>query len=100
MRLARAIVFVMLAGVGGALADGQPGAVNDDWSPIMYPLQRLPLIFSHGKHLARAPPARCAACHPGYSPDRPVERVYLTPTPLKFAHAAHAKQACTSCHGD
>ena len=24
---------------------------TDDWSPIVYPMQRLPLIFSHAKHL-------------------------------------------------
>jgi hypothetical protein len=26
--------------------------------------------------------------------------VYLTPTPLKFDHSAHAKQTCESCHTD
>jgi hypothetical protein len=26
--------------------------------------------------------------------------VYITPTPLKFSHVAHAQQTCASCHGD
>ncbi len=119
-----------------ALADD-----GDAWSPVMYPLQRLPLIFSHAKHLARgatcaqchpdattsrsavdnlipteaacrachaierdqptkqaSPVAACAGCHVGYAPDRTIERVYLTPTPLKFDHASHAQNACESCH--
>ncbi|MBS1120979.1 MAG: cytochrome c family protein [Deltaproteobacteria bacterium] len=157
MRLARylpilAILAIVagLAGLGTAvLADGRSDDRSDDrpdeWSPIVYPLQRLPLIFSHGKHLARgatcvtchpsaaqsrsavdnliptevqcrachpidradperivagAPPAQCRACHAGWQPNLPVERVYLTPSPLKFAHAAHTKTACTTCHGD
>lgn len=128
-----------------AVAHGS--APNDDWSPVIYPAQRMPLTFSHAKHLTRgttcttchpdattsrsavdnliptekpcrachpidrsqpelvvagAPPARCVACHPGFSADSPtaVARVYLTPTPLKFSHAAHSKSSCASCHGD
>lgn len=130
-----------------AIALGLGTAVLADrgWSPVVYPEQRLPLAFSHAKHLARgstcatchpaatssrsavdnlipteaacrachpidradvtktvagAPPAACIACHPAFVPGQPVERVYLTPTPLKFDHAAHAKQPCQSCHGD
>src|SRR5262249_55193386 len=114
----------------------------DDWSPVVYPLQRLPITFSHAKHLARGtqcaachptaatsrsavdnliptevecrachaidrtqpdkaatPVAACTACHPGFTPPGAVARIYLTPPPLKFAHAAHP-QACESCHGD
>jgi len=115
----------------------------EDWSPIVYPAQRLPLIFSHAKHLARGaayaachpgaaasrsavdnlipteaecrachaidravpdnpakPVAACAGCHPGWTPGVPVERVFVTPPPLKFAHAAHAQTACEGCHAD
>jgi hypothetical protein len=158
LRAVRAAALVALAviaaSLGGAavLADGgrsgDDGGITSggaDWSPIVYPLQRLPLIFSHGKHLARgaqcatchpdaatsrsavdnlipteaecrachpidradpdravpgAPTARCRDCHAGWTPGAPVERVYLTPPPLKFSHAAHGKAACASCHGD
>lgn len=147
MRAGRLLVLAMIAAaLGGAavLADGGGGR-GEDWSPVVYPVQRLPLIFSHGKHLARgatcatchpaaatsrsavdnlipteaecrachpidradperavagAPPARCAACHAGWAPGAPVERVYLTPPPLKFSHAAHGRAPCASCHGD
>jgi c(7)-type cytochrome triheme protein len=102
---------------------------------IVYPVQRLPLIFSHQKHLARgttcdachtaaktsesavdnlipteaqcracheihreAPAAAdCAKCHPAWSPDKPVERVFLAPPPLKFSHQQHTSP-CESCH--
>lgn len=140
-RIAIAILAVAVALF--AVAHGH--APNDDWSPVIYPEQRMPLTFSHAKHLTRgttcttchpdaqtsrsavdnlipteaqcrachpidrtkpdlviagAPPARCIACHPGYTPDTAVARVYLTPTPLKFSHAAHARSTCASCHGD
>ena len=110
---------------------------------VVYPPQRLPLIFSHAKHAARGttcvqchpdakasrsaidnlipteaacrachpidrnepakvatPAAACIACHPGWTPSKPVERIYVMPGPLKFDHSAHAKQTCESCHGD
>ncbi|MGE5181798.1 MAG: cytochrome c3 family protein [Acidobacteriota bacterium] len=44
------------------------------------------------------PVAACAGCHVGFAPDQTVARVYLTPTPLKFDHSAHAQTACESCH--
>ena len=129
----RALLVLMLL-AAGALAD-------DSWSPVVYPAQRMLLIFSHAKHLARGaqcaqchpdaatsrsavdnlipteaqcrachaierdkptkqatPVAACAACHVGYAPDKTIERVYLTPTPLKFDHGAHTRSACESCH--
>ena len=141
----RRIVITILVLAGVSFADDRGVDHGDDWSPVIYPAQRLPLTFSHGKHLKRgatcrtchpaattsrsavdnlipteqqcrachpidraepdrvvagSPPAQCVACHPGYRPDTPVERVYLEPPPLKFSHAAHQQQACSSCHGD
>lgn len=46
------------------------------------------------------PVASCAACHPGFVPGEPVERVRVPAPPLKFSHAAHSKQTCASCHGE
>ena len=110
-------------------------------SPVVYPLQRLPLVFSHRAHLARGatcaachasaatsrsavdnlipteaacrachaidraqptkqtrPVAACTGCHVGYAADRAVERVYVTPPPLKFDHSAHGSVGCERCH--
>jgi hypothetical protein len=133
-------LVIVVAGLGVAI--GQPHE-SDDWSPVIYPTQRIPLIFSHAKHQQRgvqcaachagattsrsavdnllpterecrachaidrtqpervaSPPARCAACHPGYVPDQPVQRVYIEPALIKFDHAAHVKTPCSGCHGD
>ncbi|MGE0398639.1 MAG: cytochrome c3 family protein [Kofleriaceae bacterium] len=139
----KAFVLALLALAIVATAFAHDDA--DDWSPVVYPEQRLPLIFSHRAHLARgipctqchpaattsrsavdnlipteaecrachpidrsqpdkvvagAPTAKCVSCHPGWTPTSAVARVYLTPTPLKFDHAAHTKTPCTQCHGD
>lgn len=133
------LVAVICAFVTSVPADRDTTA----WSPVVYPAQRLPLIFSHGKHLARGatcatchedaatsrsaldnlipteaacrqchpidradptkvatPVAACAGCHVGYTPGGVVQRVYLTPAPIKFDHSKHAKSSCESCHGD
>lgn len=141
------LVGILAVVIGAiAVADRTSAPAGDAWSPIVYPAQRLPLHFSHGRHLARGatcttchpnartsrsavdnllpteaacrqchpidraqpalevrnkPPAHCAACHVGYSAQNPVvQRVYLTPSPLKFDHAAHAATPCATCHGD
>jgi len=137
----RFVPLIVIALAAGVLAQPAPDASPDDWSPVVYPLQRLPLIFSHARHLARgttcvachpdaptsqsavdnliptelqcrachaidradpvkagAPVAACTGCHPGWAPDRVVERVYLTPPPLKFSHARHGQTACETCH--
>jgi hypothetical protein len=145
----RIALLILLVGsvllAGGALADRGPGDPTA-WSPVVYPLQRLPVVFSHAKHLARgtacaachpaaatsrsaidnllpteiecrachaidrdrpelviagAPPVTCKTCHPGYAGAASViQRVYLTPSPLKFDHRAHRGEACERCHGD
>jgi hypothetical protein len=46
--------------------------------------------------------ARCDACHPGFQPGTPVERV-VVPTPhIKFNHKIHVSNGirCQQCHGD
>ena len=135
----RIVITLLVLLVATVLA----GERDSAWSPVVYPEQRLPLVFSHQKHLGRGTPceachpaakgsrsavdnliptemqcrachaierdkptkqatpvAACTGCHPGFQPGVPVEQVYLTPTPLKFDHSAHAKQACESCHVD
>lgn len=140
--LGGAILWLALCALAGsASAQASDSAGEPTPSSVVYPLQRLPLIFSHSKHLARGamcvgchpkastsqsavdnllptelqcrachpinrddpqaratPVAACAGCHPGWRPDRVVERTYLTPPPLKFAHAQHARMNCESCH--
>jgi hypothetical protein len=147
MRVLRFIPFVVIvcALATAVIADrsGLGGRDAARWSPVVYPEQRLPLVFSHAKHLARGatcltchasapasrsaldnlipteaacrachpidrsdptkqatPVAACAGCHVGYTPGGVIERVYLTPAPIKFDHSAHAKASCESCHGD
>jgi hypothetical protein len=154
-----ALLLLITAGVliaGGVIADragradpvGRLAPAPHDptaWSPVVYPLQRLPVIFSHARHLARgtacaachpaaatsrsaldnllpteiecrachaidrdkpdpaiagAPPVACKACHPGYTTASVIQRVYLTPSPLKFDHKAHRGAPCERCHGD
>lgn len=131
------VVFAIVCAAAGGFAD----RAEVPFSPVVYPPQRLPLIFSHAKHLARGttcvqchptaptsrsvvdnlipteaacrschaidrddptkaatPPAACVACHPGFTPGQPVERVYVMAAPIKFDHSAHAKTSCETCH--
>lgn len=141
--MTRAIVVALVVAAlgGGALVVAEALPDPAAFSPVVYPLQRLPLVFSHRAHLARGatcagchptastsrsavdnlipteaecrtchaidraqpgkvarPVAACAGCHLGYAPDQAVERVYVTPPPLKFDHAAHGKVGCEDCH--
>src|SRR5687767_10007957 len=125
------LLYIPLLMIAFGVALGDPQSMSDDWSPVVYPEQRIPLRFSHAKHaklgvqcaachpaattsrsavdnllpteaecrtchpidrkdpervVAGAPTAKCIACHPGFSPEKPVERVYIATPPLKFAH--------------
>jgi hypothetical protein len=54
----RALRYIPLFVIVGALATAALAErKNTDWSPVVYPEQRLPLIFSHAKHA----PTRVAA---------------------------------------
>jgi len=81
------IVIAALGVAGASLADRDRTA----WSPVVYPLQRLPLVFSHAKHLARG--AGCADCHPAATTSRSADD-NLLPTEA----ACHDRSECVACH--
>jgi Cytochrome c7 and related cytochrome c len=102
-----------LAGVGvadraGERAAERPGDRGTAWSPVMYPLQRLPLEFSHARHLARG--AVCAACHPAATTSRSaVDNLLPTEAACRACHpidrarpelvvAGAPPVACRTCH--
>jgi hypothetical protein len=104
-----ALVALALAGIGAGV-----GRAGDDrgteWSPIIYPLQRLPLAFSHAAHLGRGTP--CAACHPAAASSRsavddllPTEAACRVCHPIDRAEpdlvvAGAPPAACRTCHPD
>jgi cytochrome c7-like protein len=101
-----AVIALAALGVTGAvLAAGDRG---DDWSPIVYPLQRLPLTFSHSKHLGRG--TACAACHPAAAASRSaVDDLLPTEAACRACHPIDRSQpdlvvpnappvACRACH--
>ena len=48
-----------------------------------------------------APPAHCAACHPGAASGGGIARVVIPTARIKFDHRAHRRLAgCRDCHGD
>ena len=87
------------------LAEREPGT---EWSPIVYPLQRLPLVFSHARHLARG--TACAACHPDAATSRSaVDDLLPTEAACRACHPIDRAQpelvvpsappvACRACH--
>lgn len=103
-RYAILIVMALAAGVVAQPAPADDGV--DDWSPIVYPLQRLPLTFSHAKHLARG--ATCATCHPAGTTSRSaVDNLIPTEIECRACHpidradpakVATPTAACGACH--
>ncbi|HEX2686735.1 MAG TPA: cytochrome c3 family protein [Kofleriaceae bacterium] len=113
------IVMVTLVVLGLGLGLGFAGAVlageadkerATAWSPIVYPMQRLPLVFSHGRHLARG--TQCAACHPAATTSRSaVDTLIPTEAACRACHPIDRAEpelvvpgappvACRTCHPD
>jgi hypothetical protein len=102
--IAVAIGALGLAAAGG-LADP---AADAAWSPVVYPPQRLPLVFSHARHLGRG--AACAACHPDAAGSRSaVDDLLPTEAACRACHPIDRSKpdlvvegappvACTACH--
>ena len=73
---------------------------------VVYPPQRLPLVFSHQKHAARGTP--CSACHAAATTSRSaIDDLIPTETACRACHpidrndpakAATPVAACTGCH--
>jgi hypothetical protein len=97
-----ALVIAIAAVAGAVVAAPDPTA----WSPVVYPLQRLPLTFSHASHLARGTP--CAACHAAAASSRSaVDNLLPTEAACQPCHAidrgkpdavATPPVACRACH--
>jgi hypothetical protein len=97
------VVVVACASVVVADADREA-----DWSPVVYPMQRLPLVFSHGKHLGRG--TGCNACHPAAASSRSaVDDLLPTEAACRACHPIDRSQpelvvggqppaACRACH--
>jgi c(7)-type cytochrome triheme protein len=97
-----ALIFVAFAliAIRFAMAEPDPDA-GTDWSPVVYPLQRLPVIFSHQQHAKRGTP--CSACHPaGSTSQSAVDDLLPTEAACKPCHAidraAPTQPACAKCH--
>lgn len=81
-------VVVLVAVLGTALVRAERAGAGHDptaWSPIVYPAQRLPLVFSHRLHLARG--ASCATCHPDATTSRSA-----------VDNLIPGEAACRACH--
>ena len=103
-----AVIAVGLAAARDASPDPRPPDRGADWSPVVYPLQRLPLVFSHARHLGRGTP--CAACHPDAQTSRsavddllPTEAACRACHPIDRARPdlvapAAPPVACRTCH--
>ena len=98
------LVLALVCAAAVGLADD--AAAPTDWSPVVYPAQRLPLVFSHARHLARG--ATCALCHPAATTSRSaVDDLIPTEAACRACHAIDRAQptkqatpvaACAGCH--
>jgi hypothetical protein len=103
MKILRLIVlFAIICAAAGGFAD------RDDppFSPVVYPPQRLPLIFSHAKHAARG--TTCVQCHATAATSRSaIDNLLPTEAVCRGCHAidrndpakvATPVAACNGCH--
>jgi hypothetical protein len=103
MRIIRTLVIIAIvcAGAGVIAQRARP-----DFSPVVYPPQRLPLIFSHAKHLARG--TTCAQCHPNAATSRStIDNLIPTEAACRGCHPIDRNEpnkvatpvaACAGCH--
>ena len=107
-----AVLLAMFAVVIGAAlvraAEAPASAALPSWSPVVYPAQRVPLVFSHRQHLARG--ATCALCHPAATTSRsavdnllPTEAACRACHPIDRADVTRVvpgapAAACVACH--
>ena len=106
MRALVALVIAFGLALAGAVLARSERAT--EWSPVVYPAQRLPLVFSHAAHLGRGTP--CAACHPAASSSRSaVDNLLPTEAACRPCHPIDRSQpdlvvagappvACRACH--
>jgi hypothetical protein len=103
-----AVAVAVVAAVGAAVFAEEPSADFEiaSPSPIVYPPQRLPLIFSHRAHLARG--ATCNQCHADAATSRSaVDDLLPTEVACRACHTidradptrqATPVAACAGCH--
>jgi hypothetical protein len=107
MRILRTLVVVAIVGaIVCAAAGGFADRAETPFSPVVYPPQRLPLIFSHAKHLARG--ATCVQCHAAAPTSRSaIDNLIPTEAACRACHAidrsdpnkqATPVAACAACH--
>lgn len=108
MSRAAYILLALVLAAAGSIVVADTANVTDDWSPVMYPAQRLPLTFSHGNHLARG--TACIACHPDVTSSRSaVDNLLPTEAQCRTCHPIDRAQpdlviadqppvSCVTCH--
>jgi hypothetical protein len=94
------LLVVAVVAVGAAVArDTRPR------SPVVYPLQTIPLSFSHARHLERDAGLACAACHAAATTSTSAADDLMPPEAACAAAGCHAidraapsAKACGRCH--
>jgi hypothetical protein len=103
MKITRFLPLIVVCAFASALPADR---AQPPWSPVIYPAQRIPLIFSHGKHLARG--ATCNTCHPNAPSSRSsIDNLLPTEAACRACHPIDRNEpakvatpvaACAGCH--